>query len=168
MEANPEFLQEVGKILVKAVVKEARKDLLHQGNKPTPRGQPEGIPRGEKFFKSFAFRIVGRSTIEIFSTWPWIEQIIEGRGPYRMKWLRETKGVPVAPLHSRGRGRQPRRPPGKVVFRTTPGKFKHSWLHPGFAKHNFIERAVKKSKAEITETLRKRLAKALQKSTNWT
>jgi len=175
-QANPEFLNEVGKILVKFIIKEARKDLARQGNKATARGKPEGIPASEKFFESWSFHLVGRSTIEILSTWPWVEQIVEGRSPYKMTWMRQS-GMPpanaggVAPLFSKTRSRPAsgpaRRPPGKVMYRTTPGKFQRNWIHPGFAKHNFIERAARKAKTDIDEALRTRLGKALSKSANW-
>jgi len=173
MSVNKDFLKEVGDILVKAVVKEARADLAKQGNRPTARGKAEGIPNDEKFFQSFSHRITGRSSIEIVSTWPWIEQVIQGRSPYRMHWLRQTKGVVNAPLFSEpgSRGRRAMRKgkagsPGKVLMRTTPGKFKRGWLHPGFAKHNFVDRAFRKAKTDIDDALLKRLDKALSKSDN--
>jgi hypothetical protein len=174
IQSSREFLEEVGKILVESVIREARKDLAKQGNKPTPRGVAEGIPASEKFFKSFSFHVTGANSVEISSDWEWIDQILEGRGPYKMTWMRQVsmpnvKGV--APLHSKTRTRPAsgpaRRPPGKVVYRATPGKWKRNWIHPGFAKHNFVDRAFRKAKLNVDEAMRKRLGKALGASSNF-
>lgn len=174
IETSRPFLKEVGKILVEAVVKEARKDLAKQGNRPTPRGKAEGIPASEKFFKSFSYRITGSNSVEIVSDWEWIDQILEGRSPYKMTWMRQVS-MPnaggVAPLHSKTRKRPAsgpaRKPPGKVVYRTTPGKWQRNWIHPGFAKHNFVDRAFRKAKLNVDEAMRKRLEKALGASSNF-
>jgi hypothetical protein len=155
---SPEMLTEIGKILVKFIVKEAKADLVKQGNDRTPRHEPEGIPKSENFFKSFSYRVSGTSSVEITSTWPWVNQIIEGRDAYRMVWLTREKGVGIVPL---------RPSKGTVILKMAPGR-KHAWIHPGFARHNFISRGMKKAKKSIDEAVRQRMIKAIKrgKSTN--
>lgn len=173
---NKEFLKEVGKILVKQIIKEGKADLGRQGNGPTPRGEPEGLPNTEEFWKSFGFRITGRSEIEITSTWAgwtkylgpnWrytgrehmlIDAIREGRRERAMKWLTREKGVGIVPLKGEN---------GEVVFRWAPNQ-SNPWVHPGFAKHNFIDRAFKKAKREIKPAAVKALKKALAGNGNLT
>lgn len=134
------FLNGVGKILLKRVVREAHRDLILQGKRRTPYGEKEGLPVDQKFFSSFGYRIKGRSTIEITSTWPWIDQILEGRNKFRMYWLTRDRGIGIVPLEPE---------PGTVIFRWAPENKQKAWWHPGFKKHNFVNRALKKSKREI-------------------
>jgi len=151
---NPEFLAEVGKILLRHVIREAKKDLAQQGRRRTPRGKPEGIPADPKFFESFSYRIASRSQVEIVSTWPWVQQIIEGRKRYRMKWLTRDRGVGIVPL-------EPKK--GTVIFRWAPQRKEHAWIHPGFERHNFVDRGFRKAKTEISKTAMRTLKRLLRK-----
>jgi len=152
---NPEFLAEVGKIVLRHVLREARKDLALQGRRRTPRGEPEGIPADRKFFESFDYRVATRSQVEIVSTWPWIKQIIEGRKRYRMKWLTRDRGVGIVPL-------EPKK--GTVIFRWAPKRKEDAWIHPGFERHNFVDRGFRKAKTDISKTAKKTLKKLLRKN----
>lgn len=138
-----EVLERLGQMLVDSIVAEARKDAAKQG--VSMQGKPVGLPRTESFFDSFDYRISGNSTIEITSTWPHIEQRIEGRKPYKMTWLTHGKlgGKPV-PILQRD---------GTVVFRTAPFKQGDYWVHPGFARHTFIERGVRKGREKMAEII---------------
>jgi len=173
---NREFLKEVGEILVKQIIKEGKIDLSRQGGRPTPRGEPEGLPNSEEFWKSFGFRVTGSSEIEITSTWagwkkylgpnwrytnrtaPLIDAIRDGKRAEAMKWLTREKGVGIVPLQGEN---------GEVVFRWAPNQA-NPWVHPGFAKHNFIDRAFKKAKREIKPAAVKALKKALAGNGNLT
>lgn len=149
------FLDEVGKVLVKNVVFEARKDLAKQGGKATPRGVPEGIPASERFFRSFSYRIEGKRVL-LVSTWPQISQITEGRREYPMTWLTQQEGVTKVPM----KGDRP----GTVVIRTTPQSPDDAWIHPGFRKHNFIRRGYERARKEFDKILADHVGKVLSKT----
>jgi hypothetical protein len=134
-------------------VMEARKDLAKQGI--PSQGSPVGLPKKESFFESFSYQISGRSTVEITSTWPWILQLVEGRQPYEMKWLTHAKlqGRPV-PIVQRD---------GTVVVRMAPFRSGEFWIHPGFARHTFLERGVKKGREAMAEVIMEEVKKMLSK-----
>lgn len=145
-------MAKLGKIMVQEIVKEARKDFAKQGKKPTPRGEPEGIPKSRDFFRSFHYRIRGSKTVEIYSTWPWIDQILEGRGPYKMDWLTQKRGVRRVPM---------KQPSGVTIIRVAPTDATDAWIHPGFAKHNFIERGIKKGREKAAKIMVEEAARQL-------
>lgn len=152
---TPAFMERLGGFLLDAVVFEARKDLAKQGGKPTPQGAPEGIPVSENFFKSFSYKVNGTS-VEIHSTWPWIEQITEGRREYPMEWLTRTEGVTRVPMA----GKQP----GTVLIKSTPGTTQKAWIHPGFKKHNFLRRGYEKARRKFEQELNKQVETVLKKT----
>lgn len=139
---TPELLKRLGKALVDSVVVEAKKDLVKQGRSPTPRGEPEGLPTSDSFFDSFGFRISGKSTIEITSTWPWVEQHVEGRKPYKMTWATRSQGVYRVPMAQ---------PNGTVIVRFAPLRTADAWIHPGFARHTFLQRGVRKGRKAMAQ-----------------
>lgn len=152
---TPRFMERLGGFLLDAIVFEARKDLAKQGGRPTPEGAPEGIPASNRFFESFSYKINGNS-IEISSTWPWIEQVLEGRKAYPMEWLTQTEGVSRVPMA----GEQP----GTVLIKSTPGNLQKPWIHPGFRKHNFVRRGYEKARHKFKQELDKQVAKILKKT----
>jgi len=117
-----DVLDRLGKALVDAIVREARKDLAKQGMSPTPKGQPEGLPVSDSFFDSFSYEIVGESTVAVTSTWPWVEQHVEGRDPYPMKWLTRQNGVNAVPMVQ---------PNGTVLVRYAPSASRTRGFTPG-------------------------------------
>jgi hypothetical protein len=160
-----EELEILGKIMLESVVAEAKKDYARQGNKRTPRGQPEGIPGPAgfpthttritpEFFKSFDYEIVGKSTVAITSTWPWIEQITEGRRPFKMTWLTQARGVKAVPIVTHS---------GQIVVRMAPFSTADAWIHPGFARHTFIQRGIRKGRKKAAQVVAKMIAKKLAK-----
>lgn len=150
-----EFLEKIGKTLVEAVVFEAGKDFAKQGNKPTPRGEPEGIPGSLSFFDSFYHKTIpSKGSVEIYSSWPWIDQIIDGRQPYPMEWLTQQEGVSRVPMKGPG---------GTVLIRSTPSTPTDAWIHPGFAKHTFVRRAYEKSLRKMRKMLENQVVKTLSK-----
>lgn len=177
-----EDLHTLGQIMVEEVRKEALKDIAKQGGMRTPRKQPEGLPnRGRfkftppqgmrasrvhrrmrskypgvpAFINSFDYEIVGKATVKITSSWPFIDQLIEGRGRFQMRWLtQEALGGPRAiPIVQRD---------GTVIVRTAP-LAKDAWVHPGFAKHTFIPRGIRKGKARAAKVVAERIAERLAK-----
>lgn len=72
-----------GECLVKFVKEEARKDAQKSSQ----------VPNNQYFFNSFSF-VIQPSSIEIQSSWPWIDSLIEGTDAYPMEWLtQEAQGV---------------------------------------------------------------------------
>lgn len=125
-------LQFFGRCLLKYIKQEAKKDAAKTGQ----------VPVSEAFFKSFSYQIK-ENTIDVICTWPWIRLIQEGtHGPYKMKWLTQAQGVYRVPL----RGKD-----GKVVIRTAPLTTDKAWIHPGIAKHTFIERAFRRAKKDCLD-----------------
>ena len=149
---DQKFLNEIGTLLVDAIVLEAGKDFAKQGNQTTPRGAPEGIPGSLKFFDSFGHRIIKNTQVEIYSTWPWIEQIVEGRRPYPMDWLTKQDGMTRVPMPG---------PRGTVLVKTTPSGGQDAWIHPGFAKHTFVRRGYDRARRQMNTLLNKRVTKVL-------
>lgn len=130
------FLDTVGKVIRDEIVKEAKAQARSdRKSKPASDDKksesvPEGIPNSQRFYDSFKWRIVG-TKVEIYSDWPWINQIVEGRGPYKMTWLTQEKGVKKVPFSD---------PAGRVKILSTPAIVSDAWIHPGFASHNFIQK----------------------------
>lgn len=145
-------LNKLGRILVQEIVREGKKDFAKQGRKATPIGEPEGIPKSRNFWKSFRSKVRGSRTIEIFSDWEWIDQILEGRDPYPMPWLTQERGIMRVPM---------RQPNGTVIVRVAPATVSKAWIHPGFAKHNFIERGIKKGREKGAVIIGQEVARIL-------
>lgn len=149
------FLKQIGELLVESIVYEAGKDFAKQGNRRTPVGAPEGIPRSVEFFNSFKYRIKqGRNgkAIEVYSTWPWIQQVIEGRRPYPMEWLTQQAGVSRVPM---------KQDDGTVLIRSTPVSADNAWIHPGFKKHTFIRRGYENARRKMKKLLADQVTKVL-------
>jgi hypothetical protein len=180
---TPAMLEQLGEVLVQSILDEARKDYLKQGGERTPHGKPEGIPGDRFVFKprnnhqerahfrsthstkrpyaaegtfwdSWSYEIVGKSTVVVKSSWPWIEQILDGRGRFKMDWLTQAKGVKAVPIVQND---------GTVIVRTAPKGTGDAWMHPGFAKHSFVERGIKKGRKKAAEIARREIIKALKK-----
>jgi len=141
--------EKIGEILVESVVTEARKDFAKQRKTP---GAPVGLPDSADFFKSFSYRLVGKSTLEVVSTWPFIKQVTEGRDPFRMDWLTGQNGVNVVPLIDKT---------GQVIFRMAPLNLGNAWIHPGFARHTFIQRGIRKGREKAMQLLAEEARKVL-------
>ena len=136
-------LQFFGRCLLKYIREEAKKDAAKTGQVPTTK----------EFYDSFSYKIK-ESSIEVSSTWPWIELITSGTdGPYPMKWLTQARGVYKVPL----RGRD-----GSILIRSTPLTTDKAWIHPGIAKHTFIQRAFRRALKDcISQFLSKKAGKIL-------
>jgi hypothetical protein len=145
-------LNKMGEALVEGIAAEAERDRILAG--PRAPGAPVGIPDTPTFKDSFSYKIRGKRTIDIISSWPWIEQITEGRAPYKMTWLTRANKVHAVPIMTKD---------GTVIVRTAPLRTKDAWIHPGFARHTFIERGIDRARPKIEELLLAELAHALGK-----
>lgn len=149
---TPEFLKEIGTLLVDCVVFEAKKDLAKQGNHPTAQGMPEGIPNTPKFFDSFSYEIDDQ-TVVLYSSWPQIDQIVEGRKPYPMSWLLKREGLSRIPMKG---------PKGTVLIKTVPSSPTNVWIHPGFFKHNFVRRGYERARKQMSAKFAEQVQKTLK------
>ena len=151
---TPDFLKSVGELLVEAIVYEAGKDFAKQGNAKTPIGIPEGIPGSVAFFDSFKYRVnAPKGRVEVYSTWPQISQILEGRRAYPMGWLTQQAGVSRVPMVQ---------PNGTVLIRSTPATADSAWIHPGFKKHTFVRRGYEKALRKMKQMLATQVTKVLK------
>lgn len=122
-------LDAFGKKWVKYIKEEAKKDSL----------KSTIIPRSPDFYKSFSYKVEG-DTIEIYSTWEWLDHVTMGtKGPYKMAWLTQARGVNIVPIRQKD---------GTVAFRAAPLTTAKAWIHPKIAKHTFINRAYDRALAE--------------------
>lgn len=119
-------LEKLGKRWLRYIREEAARD---RARSPT-------LPRTESFLGSFHFRVVD-GALELTSDWPWFELLFEGTGgPFKMRWLTRAAGVARVPI---------RRSDGTVVFRATPLTTAEAWVHPGVARHTFVQRAYERA-----------------------
>jgi hypothetical protein len=126
---NKDELAFFGRCIIKYIRQEALKDHAKTGQ----------VPNSKDFLGSFSFQIKGNS-IEVVSSWPWIDLVRFGtNGPYAMKWLTRAQGVPKVPL----RGKH-----GEILIRNTPLTTDKAWIHPGIARHTFVERAFRRAKKD--------------------
>lgn len=147
-QASAEVVRRMAEVLQEEVRKAAREEA-----RPRVRGsgQPLTIPNSEAFFNSFRTRIVGKKTVEVVCTYPFIRALTEGKDPYPMTWLTRAAGVPVVPIE---------RADGTVVLRATPGPGDTPWVHPGFKAHKFLGVAVKRARERIVEVSQEALGDA--------
>lgn len=133
IESKKTVLDELGKLAVKYVEQEATKVA----------GRSKGIPKSRKFLKSFSYKIVGKNTVQIESSWPYVkpETYVSGRKGWRVG--KPGKRIPIKDKSS-----------GQIVFRTMPRELKMGdcismWCHPGLTRHTFVRRGLEKAKQEI-------------------
>lgn len=146
-----DVLERLGQTMVDAIVEEAKKDLAKQGR--SARGEPEGLPESKTFFESFSYQIRGERTIEVTSSWPWIQQLVDGRQEFKMWWLtnaqRRGKAVPLVQRD------------GTVLFRMAPLSLNDAWIHPGFARHTFLARGIRKGQNQMLQIIGQEALKEL-------
>lgn len=137
-------LERLGQKLVEAVVAEAQKDLSQEARAVAVSGKPVGLPNSKAFLDSFGYQISGESTVELTCSWPRITQYLEGRAPFKMAWLTQANGVDVVPIQKK---------PNVVLFRAAPLNLANAWVHPGFARHTFLQRGIRKGREEMMRVL---------------
>ncbi len=138
-------LRAIGQVFLKAVVYEAKKDFAKQRKSPHA---PEGLPNSTgktirpSFFDSFKVTVTGK-TFSVRSTWPWIENLIDGAPAGPMK--QHTQ------LNPKLKGKTiPMMVDGKIIFRSAPTTLDKAWIHPGYAKHTFVTRGIERGKKELS------------------
>ncbi len=132
LKADRRDLMVFGKAWVKYIKEEAHKDAA----------KSTFIPRDQDFYSSFSYKVEDDMVV-IYSNWEWLGIIVEGtKGPYKMAWLTQEKGVNKVPLRNRD---------GSISIRTAPLTTATAWIHPKIAKHSFIQRAFRRAKQECVK-----------------
>lgn len=127
---NPAELNRFGRLLIKFIREEAKRDAALS---------PQ-IPDTREFYESFSYRLDGNSVV-VESTWDWVNTLVDGtNGPYPMKWLTAAQGVKKIPMRDKQ---------GNLIFRSTPLTTDKAWIHPGVARHTFIQRAFDRAQEEM-------------------
>jgi len=159
VEFTPDNLNIIGDIIVKLLSEESKKDFVKRGwSGDDPKGGPP-------VWDSFSYKIKGKRTLEIHSSFygmehlmrqdvpsrkmTWLTQAAKKKSPgkYDMSFLekkRNRRGPLVVPIKDKS---------GNIIFRTAPLTIAHAWVHPGIAKFTFYERAMRKARAKISEYL---------------
>lgn len=122
---NRRTLQKFGEQFLSELAREIKKDVARRGDE-----KGDGIPDSLEFVRSFKYKIL-KDGLAISCSWPWIEPILEGKKPFKMLWLTKQRGVRFVPFVKKGR----------VEIRSTPATIGKAWVHPGVARHTFIQRA---------------------------
>jgi hypothetical protein len=121
----PKALSRIGKEILQWIVLEAKKDAVWS----------KIVPRDPTFYESFKYKVTNGELV-VFTTWPWMDLATTGMRSRKMTWLTRPAGVKSVPFMQRD---------GTVVFRATPLNTANAWIHPGIARHTFIDRAFKKA-----------------------
>jgi len=172
------ILHKLGACLVKAVSKEAKAYFAKRG------WTGEDPMQGPPIWDSFSYRIRGKSTVEILSTFYGLAEMTAPGGipNRRMEWLTQqrkeqfpsrynlTEGERRRGMKRGGRISKGERLPlivpiktdaGTVILRTAPLKISEAWIHPGIARFTFMEKAIKKGREQCAAILGEELIKHL-------
>lgn len=154
------LLSDIGKCMVKALSEEAMEYFAKRGwSGRDPMG-------GAPIWESFSYRIRGKRTVEIVSTFYGMDVLAHGDIPERkMTWLTQeakdrhpgkydlTDGEKDRKMKKTGRVSKGQRLPlvvpiksrgGAIVLMRAPLTIGDAWVHPGVAKFTFFETAVRK------------------------
>ena len=163
VEIDDSLLDLIGDILVDTVRIEAKNEFVKRGWKMEDR--QGGPPIGD----SFKYEILGDRTVVLNSSFYGLAQLTskEGIPERRMTWLtqqgqqRNVKSKEQRARESRmgkkfktSSSKSPLVVPlttktGEVIFRMAPLKMADAWIHPGIARFNFFERALKKARVKV-------------------
>jgi len=144
VEITPAVMEKLGKAVLEGVRYEIRRAIALATN-AGGRGQPIPLPNSAEFVESFQFKIRGAKTVEIVTNWPFAKAWEDGTEPFEMTWLKQPK-VKVVPIITHS---------GETILRTAPLQNEKAWIHPGFAKYNFLARGVKRGRENAAEIVRK-------------
>ena len=152
------MLRDMGRSLVDHIIYEGRKDLARAGKSGRGKPIPDGGGLGESFFSTVKFRIVGESTLELYSDWQWLESLIQGMPKSKMSSLVASRNPNLWRNGKKGKVRKTlplSDGKGGVVFRVAPLNLEDAWVHPGIAKHTFWDRGVKKWRRQVPKQVTK-------------
>lgn len=172
-----EVLGDLAECLIQSVIEEGLKDFAKRGwSVRDPMGGPD-------FADSWSYRIRGRSTIEIQSSWYGMAELTsEGIPSRRMTWMTQkhkedhperfklTEGERKRGMKQSGKVSKGERLPlivplkqkgGGVILRFAPFETKDAWVHPGIAKFTFMQRGIRKGRKRCVTRLTQEVLKHL-------
>lgn len=174
-----EVLEDLAKCLIETIIEEGLKDFAKRGwSVRDPKGGPD-------FAESWSFRIVGKSTIDIKSSWYGMPELTSGDIPSRkMTWMTQeykeehperfnlTPGERRRGMKKSGKVSKGERLPlivplkqkgGGVILRFAPFETQDAWIHPGIAKFTFVQRAIRKGRKRCVSRLVEEIVRHLAK-----
>jgi hypothetical protein len=146
VEITPRIMQLLGQAVLDGVRQEVRRAVALGANLKG-RGKPQPLPNSAEFVESFQFRISGARTVEIVTNWPFAKAWEEGKEPYEMKWLMQPK-VKIVPIITST---------GETILRTAPLQTEMAWIHPGFAKYNFLSKGIARGRKKAATIVREQV-----------
>jgi hypothetical protein len=177
-----ELLGAMGQSLVQILAAESKTYFAKRGwDGHDPMG-------GEPIWRSFTWKIRGKSTLEISSTFYGMSELANGDIPSRrMTWLTQQakdqhpENYELSPKEKRlkmkkaGRVLKGERLPlivpiqtqgGSVEFRTAPLTIGDAWIHPGIARFTFYDTAVRKWRQQCADIVAKAVAEAISEASS--
>ena len=155
VEITPVIMQKLGEAVLEGVRYEVRRAVALAAN-VGGRGRPIPLPSSSEFVESFQFKIRGSRTVEISTNWPFAKAWEEGKEPYEMTWLKQPK-VKVVPIITSS---------GETILRTAPLQTDNAWIHPGFARYNFLAKGVKRGRENAAAIVREEVILPMLKQTS--
>jgi len=167
IEIDESVLNLIGEILVETVRIEAKNEFVKRGwSMDDPM---DGPPIGD----SFRYEILGERTVVLKSSFYGLAELTskEGIPERKMTWLTQQgakrnvktreqrlREANMPGLKTKFKSTSPSSSPlvvpittdtGEVIFRMAPLRMSDAWIHPGIARFNFMERALKKARVKV-------------------
>ena len=155
VQITPVIMQRLGDAVLKGVKTEIRRAVAMAAN-AGGRGKPIPLPNSSEFVESFQFKIRGAKTVEIVTNWPFAKAWEDGKEPYEMTWLKQPK-VKIVPIITHE---------GQTILRTAPLQTEDAWIHPGFARYNFLSKGIKRGRENAAEIVRNEIILPLLKKSS--
>ena len=179
-EISPPMLRAMGDCIIKGLAKDSKDYFAKRGwSGKDPMGGPD-------IWKSFKWRIRGKDTLEITSTFYGMSELAYGDIPSRrMTWLtqenkeRHPNEFKLSPRDKKLRMKRGgsidrgtrlllvvpvRTKGGSIEFRMAPLKTADAWIHPGIARFTFFEASLRKLRQRCAVVIIKALADTLKGS----
>jgi hypothetical protein len=162
-----EVMEEIAKVMLDFVKREANIEIAKHVNKPTRDGGgdvPAYIRDTKAFLAMLKARVSGKSSIEIYVSEGKRKKKVGDRvftvHPYHSRFVsddpKDHKPFPMDSLKSKvGKTIPLVELDGKVVFRVVLPNSK--WVHPGFLKYNFLERGIEKGREKAIDIIREKV-----------
>ena len=146
VEITPAIMLKLGQACLDGVKYEVRRAVALAAN-AGGRGKPIPLPNSQEFVESFQFKIRGNKTVEILTNWPFAKAWEDGTEPFEMTWLKQPK-VKVVPIITHQ---------GETILRTAPLQTEKAWIHPGFARYNFLSKGLQRGRENAAEIVRQEI-----------
>lgn len=155
VEVTPVVMQKLADAVLEGVRYEIRRALALGAN-VGGRGRPIPLPNAAGFLESFQVKIRGAKTVEVSTNWPFAKAWDEGKEAFEMTWLKQPK-VKVVPIITSS---------GETILRTAPLQTENAWIHPGFAKYNFLSKGIARGRKNAADIVREELILPLLKQSS--